>query len=144
MKYLVFTITLICSLQLSAQTEITIDSLSVFDSVQFNERITFQQYSIEFKELLSDSRCPKDVICVRAGEAKLLVHVYKNNLFVKETELYIHASGYISKDQNLIAEFDDYYIYGTMLSPYPETKNKIKKKDYQLSLLMQPKPKKEG
>lgn len=144
MKYVLHTLTLICTLQLSGQSEITIDSLSVFDSVKFEERVNFEHYSIEFKALLSDSRCPKDVMCVRAGEAKLVVNVYKNDSFVKETQLTIHASGYISKDFNLIGEFEDYSIYGTMLSPYPVSAKKTKEKDYRLSLMFRPKVKKEG
>lgn len=143
MKYLLLTLTFVYSLQLSAQTEITIDSLSTYDTVKLKERVNFEHYTIEFKELLSDSRCPKDVMCVRAGEAKLVVNVYENNEFVKETELTIHASGYISKDYNLIGDFEDYYIYGTMLTPYPVSTKKIKEKDYRLSLMFSPKSKQE-
>ncbi|MBO6605483.1 hypothetical protein [Psychroserpens sp.] len=143
MKYLVLTLTYVFTLHLTAQTEITIDSLSTYDSVKFKERVNFENYTVELKELLSDSRCPKDVMCIRAGEAKLIVTIYENNAFVKEKELIIHASGYISKELNLIAEFDDYYIYGTMLTPYPKSTNKIKEKDYRLSLMFTPKSKQE-
>ena len=46
--------------------------------VQINKAVTAKGLKIEFVELVEDSRCPADVQCVWAGNAKIKVRVTKN------------------------------------------------------------------
>lgn len=46
--------------------------------VQINKAVTSNGLKIEFVELVEDSRCPADVQCVWAGNAKIKVRVTKN------------------------------------------------------------------
>jgi hypothetical protein len=45
--------------------------------VQINKRVTTNGLTIEFVEVVEDSRCPADVECVWAGNAKIKVRVTK-------------------------------------------------------------------
>lgn len=46
--------------------------------VQINKQIKANGLTIEFVELVEDSRCPVDVDCIWAGNAKINVRVSKN------------------------------------------------------------------
>lgn len=46
--------------------------------VQMNKHVTTNGLKIEFVELVEDSRCPTDVECVWAGNAKIKVRVTKS------------------------------------------------------------------
>lgn len=45
--------------------------------VQINKSVTMNGLKIEFVELVEDSRCPVDVECVWAGNAKIKIRVTK-------------------------------------------------------------------
>lgn len=53
----------------------------------YGDMADFGDIQIKFKDVVSDSRCPKDVQCVWAGEAKVMVEVYKNGTLDTEREL---------------------------------------------------------
>ena len=46
--------------------------------VQINKQVKANGVTVEFVELMEDSRCPVDVDCVWAGNAKIKVRVSKN------------------------------------------------------------------
>jgi hypothetical protein len=60
--------------------------------VQINKAVTSNGLNIEFVELVEDSRCPADVQCVWAGNAKIKVRVTKNGR-PKVLELDMMANG---------------------------------------------------
>ncbi|WP_298753818.1 hypothetical protein [uncultured Psychroserpens sp.] len=135
-------ITLLLSLafiSINAQTPFVKDSLSISTSVGFHQKVDFEDYEVKFKKLVSDSRCPKDVMCVRAGEAKVLVSIYKKGDFVLDKEITIHASGYVMEENNLAFNGTDFKIYGMTLKPYPKGTNSIPEQDYILDVVFQPK-----
>jgi hypothetical protein len=72
MKIILALLLLLISPALMAQDDkpkpITYSSL-----LQPGEFFSFGRNSLHFKEVISDSRCPKDVTCIWAGEAKILV-----------------------------------------------------------------------
>ncbi|WP_298900930.1 hypothetical protein [uncultured Psychroserpens sp.] len=122
-----------------AQTPFSKDSLSISYFVGFQQKIDVENYEVKFKKLVSDSRCPKDVMCVRAGEAKVLLSFYKDGHFIEDKEVVIHASGYVMEENNLAFKTEDYKIYGMNLKPYPKGTNGIPEQDYQLEVVFQPK-----
>ena len=44
--------------------------------IQYGETFLINGYAIVFKKVISDSRCPEGVACIRAGEAKILVNIF--------------------------------------------------------------------
>ena len=53
--------------------------------------------SFKIEKIISDSRCPEDVQCVRAGEVKLTVGVYDSDSKTEEVDLVID---HMSFEQN--------------------------------------------
>ncbi|WP_010230960.1 hypothetical protein [Gillisia marina] len=76
MKYgLAFVFTLLMASSSYAQEK---DSIVNFNAeLDYGELFTFKNKSIQFKKVISDSRCPKDVTCIWAGEAKVLVAIWR-------------------------------------------------------------------
>ena len=131
--------TLSSFLAIQAQTPFVKDSLSVSLFISFQQNVNFEGYQVQFKKLISDSRCPKDVMCIRAGEAKVLLSIYKKGEFIQDKQVTIDASGYVMEENNLVFNAEDFKIYGMTLNPYPKTTDGIPEKDYKLEIVFQPK-----
>ena len=86
--------------------------------------ISGENLSIKFVEVTGDSRCPSDVVCIWAGEAKCdTVFKYKGT----DYPVTITAGG--SNPGNYA--FENYTVYFD-LHPYPVSKQKIEPEDYLL------------
>lgn len=87
--------------------------------------------SVIFKEVISDSRCPKKVTCIWAGEAKVLLEIYENGKFLENR---IVSSTAANSGQQFAAAGMFYNISGFQLLPYPEVHSKKIKPEYTLRL----------
>ncbi|WP_299674128.1 hypothetical protein [uncultured Dokdonia sp.] len=85
---------------------------------------------ITFLEVIEDSRCPKDVNCVWAGQAKIKVRVKEKGEESIEKEVIFDASG----KSNTLYVSDKFVIKAVRLSPYPETSTAISNRVYYLEL----------
>lgn len=77
----------------------------------------FGNTQIKFKKVIEDSRCPKDVQCVWAGEAKVLVEVYENGAYKEDQEL---TFGALTQRLAIINK-DLLGVEALKLQPYPES-----------------------
>ena len=86
------------------------------------ESYKWKNYSLTFSKMLSDSRCPRDVSCVWAGNAKVSMSLKIDDNLIDSTEIVLP-----NPEQNetsfKLAE-KSFRVYG--LSPYPTTKMKEK------------------
>ncbi|WP_339649001.1 hypothetical protein [uncultured Salegentibacter sp.] len=103
-----------------------------FAETKVGESFNFNEKTIRFKEVLVDSRCPSDVTCVRAGEAKILVEIFKGEKFLGKEIITLGAN--VNSFKTSLAKFfkEELDIEFLSLSPYPKTSRKIKASDYQL------------
>src|SRR3989344_4754754 len=69
--------------------------------------ITSENIRIKFLEILEDSRCPRDVRCIWAGQVRILVNIMKNNQDMGNFELAIYYTG---KNDAKTQSFDKYVI----------------------------------
>ena len=97
---------------------------------------SFQQgeLRVKFIKVLSDSRCPKSVTCVQAGEAVALVGVYRGRKLIEKKKLVFPASGAVSMKTNLLFSDPEIRLSGMALLPYPEIPGKIPQKTYSLEI----------
>ncbi|MFK7833251.1 MAG: hypothetical protein AB8B52_08245 [Winogradskyella sp.] len=121
-----------------AQNQVLKDSLSVVKIISIGEKASHEDYDVKFKKVITDSRCPKMVSCVRAGEADVLVSIYKNGQFVADKKVRIDASGFARDATNLAFSATDFKIYGFSLSPYPNGVAVIDQKSYKLQVVFRP------
>lgn len=122
----------------TSQTQIMMDSLSIPKSLGFQQTASYGLIDIKFKAMISDSRCPKNVTCIRAGEAKVIVSVFKDGTFIKDQELIIDASGYLIEEVHTFFSTEDFKMMAFGLSPYPDGATPIPKEAYKLNYLIKP------
>lgn len=96
------------------------------------ELFSFENKSIKFKKVISDSRCPKDVTCIWAGEAKVLIAVLENGKEVEEKIISLKQTEGFSfgfSDSKNVYSLDALDLY-----PYPTSTHKIKDSEYCLKI----------
>ena len=102
-------------------------------SLAYGEEFQSGELSVVIEEV-TDSRCPKGVNCVRAGEAKVVIALLQNGKLLERKTLIFTAEGSISEKNNLIFSNTDIRLIGMALYPYPEGPNKIALEDYVLEI----------
>ena len=102
--------------------------------LEFGKSITIEpeDLRIKFVNVVEDSRCPVDALCVWAGRAIVLIGVTSNGRGLGELELRLDP-----ENQELVeGEIGDFLITISELSPHPKAENPIEKSDYIVSLIV--------
>lgn len=134
MKFILSFILLFGSIPLHAQNSDSdvLRAPKIICKIKLGKTADFGDYSVKFIRVISDSRCPKNVTCVWAGEAKILVEIYKAGKSVGSKEVVI---GPTAKKAALVAlKNKTIKVYG--LSPYPVDRTQIEKEKYILNLVI--------
>ncbi len=114
------------------------DSIVNFNTeLDYGELFTFENKSIQFKKVISDSRCPKDVTCIWAGEAKVLIGIIENGKEIEERIISLtNGKDFTSlkNGEDFTLSFSDsevvYSLNAFNLYPYPTSTHKIKESEY--------------
>jgi len=94
--------------------------------------IQSENIKIKFLDVIQDSRCPSDVVCVRAGEVAILANIIKNNKNLGDFMLIISPG-----NEDLTSEiFDGYSVRLIRVDPYPKSTQKIELSDYITTLIV--------
>ena len=147
MKYLivlalVFSFSACCSQKKISETKTdSTEKISVSETVtkaKMGQLTSYGKTTIKLKEV-NDSRCPEDVSCIWAGEARVVVGIYREGIFEKDVNIIFSPKGTDQENPLMLFKDNDntYYAYG--LSPYPSQKTKTEQKDYELLMEMKPK-----
>jgi hypothetical protein len=88
-------------------------------------RIEGGEVEVRFVGISEDSRCPRDVACVWAGQAKVRLDITS-----RRSEPVLRD---VLEQQSVIA--DQYEIKVVRVLPYPETSGAIPPDDYRVTLL---------
>jgi hypothetical protein len=128
----IFSCTAGCSVKTPGQVEAELDSEFVLP-IGTEAVIKGENLRIEFLEVTEDSRCPRNVECVWAGEAgyTLIISQDDNSEQVEITEP--GAGGQVSYT------WQDYEIH-TSLEPYPQDPGDIEAGDYRLRMRVSKNP----
>jgi hypothetical protein len=85
----------------------------------FGKSITIDQdINITFKALSGDSRCPKEVMCVRAGEAIATIEIRKKGELLETTDLKFYPHGVVETLSKVLAKYK-ITVTNLKLLPYP-------------------------
>lgn len=82
---------------------------------------------IRFVSLVEDSRCPADVNCIWAGNAKIKIEVRKYGSATKTFELNTNLA-------DKTARFENYEIMLVSLAPHPRSNIRINQRSYTATL----------
>ncbi|MEM5563492.1 hypothetical protein WNY78_00180 [Psychroserpens sp. AS72] len=105
------------------------DSISINTNIKLHDAVSFENLIITFEKVIVDSRCPKGVQCVRAGEAKVLISIFEDGIFLENKVIIIDPEGYIFKN-NMFYKKKTYELYLSALHPHPKADEKITDETY--------------
>jgi hypothetical protein len=86
-----------------------------------------ENLNVKFVEVVADSRCPRDVTCIWAGEVSCLIEITRGSL--DPYKLVLTQPGLT--DQTATQDFDGYEIM-FRVDPYPTAGKQIAQQEYQL------------
>lgn len=95
--------------------------------------LSFGNKAIQFKKVVSDSRCPQGTTCIWAGNVKLLVEFFENGKSVGE-KVIVSQAPELPENLNF-----DLSISGVTVSPYPSVKYKIQPEEYSVNMTVKEK-----
>ncbi|MBK7105639.1 MAG: hypothetical protein IPH62_10185 [Ignavibacteriae bacterium] len=132
MRIIFFTISILVLTTFCSDSITETESFNLFDDIiiEYNQKLVNddENISIQFTELVGDSRCPIDAICVWEGDAEIKFRFSKNNSFEDFT---LHTSiNYFNADTLLFG----YRIELVEVFPYPQINIEIPSKDYKVKI----------
>jgi hypothetical protein len=97
--------------------------------LKINQIATIKSEKLEIKFLnITDSRCPSNARCVRAGEATILVNILNFGDF--------SLTSTAANEDLAVKNFDGYSIKLVEVDPYPKATKKIGALDYTATLVV--------
>ncbi len=129
MKILIFFLALFHSALMAeqdpkpSQIKVHRADLCIGESMQFGEK------TVKFEKVVTDSRCPKEVTCVWAGEVKILLVFYDKGELIGKKIVTVAGS-----DISNLYGVDGLIIEDVNVQPYPSIKRDITKDDYSLAI----------
>lgn len=93
-------------------------------------------YQLVLKEVISDSRCPEGVTCVWAGEASVVISVYKDSKLVEDKTI-IFSLKNEEENKQWFAKYlpeKQIKIKSSSVFPYPKQGVTVAKKDYYIKI----------
>jgi hypothetical protein len=103
--------------------------------ITLGETVLFENTTITFKRVIEDSRCPKDVDCIWAGQAKVLI-VIETKDTNSEKELIFHGTNFGTEHENTLFVSETKTYIGYRLSPYPVSTASPDKRNYFLEVYL--------
>ena len=137
MKKILFLITILITSLSFAQDSTTTKKVTppkIVTKLNFGESVQFEDIRLKFVEVVQDSRCPKAVQCIWAGEVIVLVDVFKNGNKVEQKKLTINPTFSLKKQLGNLFSSEEISVYGFNVLPYPVSSNKIPMEDYYIQL----------
>jgi hypothetical protein len=78
-------------------------------------QLSDSEFILTFQEVLEDSRCPSNVECAEAGQARILINVTQKGL--SPTTIEMNTNPPLKQD---VVNYKDFQIRLIALNPYPE------------------------
>lgn len=135
MKLYLIALFVFLSGHLVAQDSTTVEVPKIVAKLPLGKTYNLDQVELVFVDVLSDSRCPKDVTCVWAGQAVALVEVYKDQVLIERKEVVFEPGKNTNLNLKTLCAYKGLRVLANNLLPYPEqSQEKIKKEAYYLQL----------
>ncbi|OIQ23609.1 hypothetical protein [Lacinutrix sp. MedPE-SW] len=136
MKNLLLIFTLVITSIVSAQdsTAVKAEAPKIVSKLMYGNTLKVEDLEFKFVAVESDSRCPKGVQCVWAGEAIVLVDVFKNGNKLEQKRLVFSPTSQLQNALGNLFSSESLKVSGLNIVPYPESGSKIKIEDYYIQL----------
>ena len=136
MKNILFILAIVFTTSGLAQdsTKVKVITPKIVSKLIYGESLNIEDLEFKFVAVESDSRCPKGVQCIWAGEAVVLLDVFKNGEKIEQKRVvFSPTSTLINKIGNVFSS-ESFNVSGFNIAPYPEHDSKINHEDYYIQL----------
>ncbi|MFV8368756.1 hypothetical protein [Flavobacterium sp. LB2R40] len=98
--------------------------------------LTKKGFNLVLAAVVSDSRCPKGVTCIWAGEVSVIISVYKNSKLVEDHTMVFSMKNVDANKQWFAKYLPEKHknIKNFSVLPYPKEGVKIDPKDYHIQI----------
>lgn len=96
----------------------TAETPVIVTKIKSGESLSLNGYSIQLVEVTEDSRCPSDVTCVWAGQAKVKVLISHHGN-TEEKEIVFKGNNIGNEKEHTLLTTDKKAIVARQLHPYP-------------------------
>ncbi|MFD2822416.1 hypothetical protein ACFS5M_01970 [Lacinutrix iliipiscaria] len=137
MKYIFIIASLLLTTLVWAQDSSPIEKVEtprIVSKLYFGEQLKFNDIELKFVDVLQDSRCPKNVNCIWAGEVVVLVDVFKNGNKTTQKKVTLSPKSHLQDLTGNLFSSEDLSISGFNILPYPVSGTKTKIEDYYIQL----------
>lgn len=131
---LIFAVLIINLVSAQDSTSVKVDAPKIVSKLMYGSTIKVENIEFKFVAVESDSRCPKGVQCVWAGEAIVLVDVFENGKKIEQKRLVFSPSTQLQNALGNLFSSEKLKVSGLNIAPYPEHGTKIKAEDYYVQL----------
>ncbi|AUC82896.1 hypothetical protein [Lacinutrix sp. Bg11-31] len=115
-------------------TKVKVDTPKIVSKLMYGKTISIEDLEFKFVAIESDSRCPKGVQCIWAGEAVVLLDVFKNGEKIEQKRVVFSPKiSLINKIGNVFSS-EAFNVSSLNIAPYPKYDNKINAEDYYIQL----------
>jgi len=115
-------------------TKVKTETPKLISKLMYGKAIEVQDLKFKFVAVETDSRCPEGVQCVWAGEAIVLIDVFKNGKKIEQKRVIISPTARLQSSLGNFFSSETLIVSGLSLKPYPKFSNKIKSEDYFIML----------
>ena len=137
MKSIVLVFAFVLSISSFAQDSTKVNQVDIphiVTKLHFGEEQQFKGVTLKFVEVIQDSRCPKDVTCIWAGEVVVSVVFFKNGKELEQKTLTLSPTSPLQAKLGNLFSSEGLTISGLNVLPYPTSKGKTKVEDYYIQL----------
>ena len=131
---LIFAVLIVNLVSAQDSTSVKVDAPKIVSKLMYGSTIKVENIEFKFVAVESDSRCPKGVQCVWAGEAIVLVDVFENGKKIEQKRLVFSPTSQLQNALGNLFSSESLKVSGLNIAPYPEHGTKIKAEDYYVQL----------
>lgn len=96
----------------------------------YQNSLIVDDYTVKFSEVITDSRCPKGVTCVWAGEVVFELAISKNGKLISTETFKIPPTSYTIEERKALFIDGELKLYLYNVLPFPETEKQTEKTAY--------------
>lgn len=123
------------SISIFTAQEASIHPPVIVAKIPLGNTVQFENTSVTFLKVNEDSRCPSDVTCIWAGQAKISLSITSNEK-TTEKELVFHGTQLGDEAQNTLFASETNTYIGYRLSPYPISTKPFGERKYKLEVFI--------
>ncbi|MBP92552.1 hypothetical protein SAMN04487989_101521 [Bizionia echini] len=115
-----------------SQEKVKVETPLILKKLFYKDSVMVNNYVVKFSDVVTDSRCPKNVTCVWAGEVVFKLEVIKNKTRINIQTFKIPPTSYTIQERKTLTIEGEELLYLYNVLPFPEADKNIEKTDYYL------------